>query len=698
MYIFCAACNTAIQDPNSPSCAACDAVRPVFGWPRDVLIGKPVEDGLVVEERLGSGGFGVVYKARVQDTGEARAIKVLSEQHGNSPEAQKLFLQEARALIKLDHENIVRCVSFGMLEQRRPWIALEFVDGRSLFELVQKNRGAIEPRRAVRIAQQIAAALEAAHENHLLHRDLQPGNIMLFDSPSGEVVKVIDFGIAKVLGSNTVDRKTNRIIGTPEYMAPEQFQPGVALDARLDLWQLGAVLFFMLTGGPPHKVKAPEDLLGLYKVWDRQRAKHLPGELPSSVVPQIGAFEDLDMLVGRLLSADRSVRPSNASEVLSELRSIEALIPQNAARGAVSAAEHATTANLMTQEQDLRTAVLHQETETVGMCPHCGAATISGNKATCPACHGLRPLAGWPPDPWAGWSTPERRFPLMWRVASGRIGPLYASRDPRDGQNLVVRVIHIPRARKPLEALFREQMQGLLHISHPNLVAPLEVGSFHDGASFVAMKQVEGVSLFREVWPESWRYPRFQDPLKVVLHGIQLASALAHLHNQGWVHGGVTPRNTLLTRSRQTGTQMVLTGLGNAHIRRAALAVGVSIPADDPRFCAWEQLQRKTLGTPQSDIYQLGALLFFMLTGWPPHNTQPRDPNQSAEADEVLAVMAQEGGKKGPVPSRWIPALKAFQGLDELVASLLAVRPEDRPQNALQVALKLGEIRAAMQG
>lgn len=215
-------------------------------------------------ELIGQGGMGAVYKVRQKDLDRVVALKILPPAIGQSPEFSKRFTREARALAKLNHPGIVTLHEFGQ-QNGLSFILMEFVDGVNLAQLMKTGR--ISPREALAIVPQICDALQYAHDQGIVHRDIKPENLLL--DRAGRV-KVADFGIAKVvaavsdpIGSGDTPVPTEatlhgKIIGTPQYMAPEQITHPSEVDHRADIYALGVVFYQMLTGELPDKrLQAP---------------------------------------------------------------------------------------------------------------------------------------------------------------------------------------------------------------------------------------------------------------------------------------------------------------------------------------------------------------------------------------------------------------------------------------------------------
>src|SRR6185295_2712151 len=239
------------------------------------LIGVTISDRYRIERLLGEGGMGAVYQAEHVLMRKRMAIKVLHPEMTRVDEVVKRFEREAMAAAHIDHPHVVTATDFGKLDDGSFFLALEYVEGKSLREVIAQ--GPLELGRALHIARQIASGLGRAHSIKIVHRDLKPENVMLVERDGDpDFVKVLDFGIAKVqigeLTAGDVDAaaspgqpvltQAGMVYGTPEYMAPEQAL-GQNVDARADLYALGIITYEMITGTRPFNAESKVALLGM---------------------------------------------------------------------------------------------------------------------------------------------------------------------------------------------------------------------------------------------------------------------------------------------------------------------------------------------------------------------------------------------------------------------------------------------------
>jgi serine/threonine-protein kinase len=295
----------------------------------DPLLGRTLNARYRLVRRLGSGGMSVVYLARHVVIERRSAIKILRQDLAMNPAHRERFLREARAVNRINHPNIVQITDFGE-DSGLTFLVMEYFDGGPL--TLALGDGPMPPRRAVRIAAQIAAALGRAHELGVIHRDLKPDNVLIRTVDGDDVVKLTDFGIAKIVDAPSITFSEQRF-GTPGYIAPEYVQ-GAPASASGDLYALGVLLYQLLTGELPYDARYAADLLVLQLREDPVKPSARVAGIPPGV----------EALVLQLMARDPAERPRDAyvahaalEEAFVDLGGLaEAHRPSDAARAAAA--------------------------------------------------------------------------------------------------------------------------------------------------------------------------------------------------------------------------------------------------------------------------------------------------------------------------------------------------------------------------
>jgi serine/threonine-protein kinase len=279
------------------------------------LLGEPILDARYqLERRLGQGGMGVVFQARHIFLKTSHAIKViLPDLVGNDPMLVTRFRQEALAAAAIRHQNIIAVTDFGVVRGTMPFLVMEFVNGQSLQDILAEEK-VMAPDRAFEFACAIAAGVGAAHRQNIVHRDLKPLNIMTQKGQSiSEGLKILDFGLAKIksgelLGS-FVQAKTSGLMGSPFYMAPEQWSDEEP-DARADVYSLGIILYQMLTGDVPFKGSSIPSIM----------KKHLTLPPPSFKSTGVEVSPQLEAVVRHALEKEITARTPSVEAFVQELK------------------------------------------------------------------------------------------------------------------------------------------------------------------------------------------------------------------------------------------------------------------------------------------------------------------------------------------------------------------------------------------
>ncbi len=255
-------------------------------------------------EKIAEGGMGAIYRGRQRETGTIVAIKIMAPHLTKNPLLLKRFEQEFRAASRLDHPNIVRALDYSD-NGNSPYLVMEFVEGESLGQKLERQ-GRMSEADAIRLIGQVAQGLHRAHKQNLVHRDVKPDNILVTNDG---VAKLADLGLVKETETDLNLTRTGRGLGTPHFMAPEQFRNAKNADIRCDVYSLGATLYQMVTGELPFRSNGPLD------AWMKKIRNELV--MPRQLVPELS--ERVEQAICRAMDADPDKRPASCREFIEDL-------------------------------------------------------------------------------------------------------------------------------------------------------------------------------------------------------------------------------------------------------------------------------------------------------------------------------------------------------------------------------------------
>jgi eukaryotic-like serine/threonine-protein kinase len=273
--------------------------------------GDPSQDPIKGYElllKLGAGAMGAVLKAKKRDTGEIVALKILKPELAGDAEYVQRFMREAKAVQRMSHPNIIRAIQSGKSGEYY-FFAMEFIEGQTVSDLI-KAKGKLPERFGLMVTRSIAAALSHAWQHQIIHRDIKPDNIMVTKDGG---VKLTDLGLARTAKQESTLTITGVVMGSPAYISPEQATGEKNLDARSDIYSLGATLFHVLTGKVPYDGETPLHVM----------LKHMNDPLPDvrKLVPQVS--EATRQLIFKMMAKRPEGRFQNAGEVEAAARAIE---------------------------------------------------------------------------------------------------------------------------------------------------------------------------------------------------------------------------------------------------------------------------------------------------------------------------------------------------------------------------------------
>ena len=290
----------------------------VVAIPRAIrdLVGQVIAARYLVHEIIGVGGMAVVFRARQMALGRDVAIKVLRPEYGEHVEIAKRFDREARAAAKFDHPNCRQVLDCGHTEGGLKFMAMQLLEGCELAKVIGQPLPASQ---CIHLLQQILRGLDYAHQRRVIHRDLKPDNVFVTRDHDGvEILKIMDFGIAKLVDDDLGDGLTTKvgaIVGTPAYMSPEQAL-GEEIDPRADLYSVGIILYELLSGAPPFTTT---DARTLMQAHVEGRIPPLPVEIPSAIKAGLA----------KLLARRREHRYADAQSALTAMQRIAATLQRD---------------------------------------------------------------------------------------------------------------------------------------------------------------------------------------------------------------------------------------------------------------------------------------------------------------------------------------------------------------------------------
>lgn len=365
----------------------CSADASVLKRLDDPLLGQTLAGKYKIEKLIKTGGMGSVYRGRHVLMDKTVAIKVLRPSLAGDDAVVARFSREAKAASKISHPHAVSVTDFGEAENGVVFLIMEYLDGRTLKEAITRE-GPLSLGRAVEIVRQVAGALDAAHGQGVIHRDLKSENIMLVSHNGDEWAKVLDFGIAKILqpvGSpaDAEITQANLVVGTPQYMSPEQCSQSGALDARSDVYSLGIIVHEMLTGKLPFTGESATVVM-------MKQVQDLP---PSVLESQSQLPAAVDRVIKRALAKQPIDRFQSAGDLSAGLA--DAAASEEAAEAPVLAGAAATNANMAVS---VPAAVDDVDEETIVRPRHEFAAPQSAEFVRAPSAAPAVPVDGF--NPW----------------------------------------------------------------------------------------------------------------------------------------------------------------------------------------------------------------------------------------------------------------------------------------------------------
>jgi serine/threonine protein kinase/ligand-binding sensor domain-containing protein len=655
----------------------------IFSALADALPGTVLDGKYHLAQKIGSGGFGAVFRATHLAMKRDVAVKVFKPSPGNdSAEALSRFQAEAISACRVHHPNAVAVFDSGVSAEGIAYLVMELLEGHTVSDEL-KRRGRLQLRRCVEIIIPVCEVLAVAHANGLIHRDIKPDNIFLHRTGKGELVKLVDFGIAKLLdpaADNQDLTVTGGIIGTPVYMSPERLQSR-AYDGRSDVYSLGVVLYEMLCGKAPFQMGEG----GLWSVI----FSHFNQEPPplTQINPSIPAA--VEKIVLRALSKDPNNRPT-AKELAQELATtVDGIAGSPATFHDSTQSQHESSWN--TAETVIVTGTRRSgfmlDRKTVER-PGGKESTVSDAVRVlkgCPVCNQAFDinLSVCPQDEATLFFSAilDGKYRLDEKIGNGGMGDVYKATNIETNEKWAVKILHPDLVESEASSVdrFLNEVRIMSQIDHPNIVKAVDF-NFAKGAVYLAMELLEGNNLKSEIVRLAGENKRLSyEDISLILTKTCLAADATH--KQNIIHRDLKTENIFLIKNGEGKiTTVKVIDFGIAIIKGSRFTKTKHL-IGTPEYMSPEHCDSKELDC-RSDIYSLGIDLYEMLTGRVPFPINFYDPH------EIIYKHIFER----PKPLRQLcPDIP--EKVEMVVMRALEKRPEYRQQSALDLA---GEFREAL--
>ena len=583
-------------------CPACGGSNLKECAPLDLMRGRVLGDRYVVSEHLGKGGMGSVYRAKHRTLGKDVAVKILDLQLAEDPVARRRFFREARDASRLVHPHNVNVIDFGYEGDGVSYLVMDIVPGRPLRDL----QFPMDVGRALRIALQVAGALQEAHNLKLVHRDLKPENVMVSPVDGRDFCTVLDYGIAKSTEQRSALTKNGAMVGTPAYCSPEQAL-GSPVDYRSDIYSLGVMFFEMVTGTLPFPCRNAMGFLFAHAHEKPQRPSQLRA-LPPGVESVI-----LDCLEKKPVH-----RPASMEDVRSRVVAALSDLNERASKKPSSAPEHNSRQRRSLDAEGALTTTGPSDLPRTPDRPRQVLETMKepllSDEQT------LRDSGGsYPGEPRLG-DTLVGRYRICQELGRGDFGIVFRAVDETLlKRDVVVKVIFPAVLRDPsLRRMLEDELRFLTVLNHPSTERLFDICK-GDGTAdpfFLVMEYVQGRSLHSVLVEDG---PL--DELRTTQVAVQILQSLSEAHGHRVVHRNLTPRKVLLCEAHGAHLFVKVLGFGMGAVF-SSIARKMS-PAESgpilrsPRYMSPEVAAGSHDIDCRSDLYTVGLIIAECLLGRP---------------------------------------------------------------------------------
>ncbi|MGE3805712.1 MAG: protein kinase [Gemmataceae bacterium] len=637
----------------------------------------------VLLERLGEGGMGVVFKARHVTLNRTVALKLIRKERLQNPNSVRRFQREVQAAASLSHPNIVMAYNAEEIDGNQ-LLVMEYIDGTDLAGLI-KQFGPLPVAQACDYMRQTALGLQHAHERGLVHRDIKPHNLLLAApssaspdlSSTNRQVKILDMGLAKLNEENgamfTTMTSDGAVMGSPDYMAPEQARDPHLVDIRADLYSLGCTFYQMLTGRVPFPAGTLMQKLTKHATETPAAVESMRSEVPAGVAA----------IVRKLMAKNAEERYQTPAELA---QALEPFCKTSAPTARGESAANSSVENIFQLLAKSRLLLPHELQLVKQRWIELGHTELDAQQ-----------FCKWLVDQqylteYQALSLLRGRighffineYKLLDRIGVGKMAGVYRAIH-RLGQTVAIKVLPPSKVKDPVAfGRFQREARLALRLNHGNVVRSLQMGSYHD-LHYIVMEHLEGETL-EEILKQRTKLP----PTEAATIVYQALLGLQHLYVSGIVHRDLNPSNLMVLADASPSSPPLVkildVGLGRAMFQEIDEEVDANVEEDltkvgtvlgAPPYMAPEQGVDAHASDTRSDLYSLGCILYHTLTGQPPF----------VEKNVLKLIVLHT--KEKPRPLRdFDPALP--EDLQQFLDIMLAKDPAQRYQTPEQAAEVLG--------
>lgn len=597
----------------------------------DALVGIVLFGEYAILDLLGQGGMAKVYKAKQLSVDRFVALKTLTT---NDPDVVARFSHEVKIHGRLHHKNIVQALDCLIDPQtQQSYFVMEYLSGLSIEEMLKRQGPMRSERDLDMIISQICDALDHAHRKGIVHRDLKPGNVILQEVNDELLVKVVDFGIARVQEDMQRFTKTGLVVGSPIYMSPEQCM-GTELDSRADVYSMGILLYEILTGTPPYNKGTLMDVM---------RDHCDPAKFPdpiSTAGATIRGDKQLDTILKTALNTDPNQRFQSIEDLKEAMnfwyRSVESEqtdravpIPKSSQPVPRTAPNYHSQLRDLVQQKQIAHDPGRRFDETV-FCTVLGKGTGEKLRLTNSQISLSDSLIG---------SVLFNRYKILDLLGEGGMSVVYRALDNTSQQVVAIKTLKYADA--DLSARFARELEIHGELKHPNIVKAIECLESPGGQSFFVMEYLKGVVLQDYILAQG-SIPQFEDICSILS---QLLSAIEFAHDQGILHRDIKPDNIILIEQRgQLRVKVLDFGLAKIQedlqrLTKTGVVVG------SPAYMSPEACQGLSMDYP-SDIYSLGVVAYEVVTGKLPYSADNEIEIMKAHCDPNCLPMPLSAHRK----------------------------------------------------